>query len=228
MRRVLLATPSHDARVSVWFHHSVLDTVRELAAVGIAVHPVTLISSVIESARNDLLHLAISGGYDDILFADSDQEWTPQEALALLEHPVDVVGAPVRKKTEAVERYNVKATNVARDLTTNLLLVDSVGTGFLRLSRKAVIAAWQASQEYADDAGNKRRAVFEMGVVNGRMVGEDVWLCHKLGDLGFRVYLDASFCPRHVGEKKYAGDFNVWLAKYLASKEQSEKQQGVA
>ena len=55
-----------------------------------------------------------------------------------------------RKKTDERELYNITShqLNISPDPTTGLLTVDAVGTGFLRLTRKAMMALWEASEEY--------------------------------------------------------------------------------
>ena len=215
MRRVILATPAHDHRVHVEFTYSLIQTVRALAARGISAHPVFWPGeALVQRARNELMRCAIESGVDDVLFIDGDQEWQPEAAMALLDHPVDVVGIPIRKKTDDRELYNVRAVNeLVRDPDTGLYEVDAVGTGFLRLSRAATTAAWELSEEY-EDADHTCRMVFDVRVIDGKLVGEDTVFCMKLKAAGFPIYIDPNHEIGHFGTKKYQGNFADWYERY--------------
>ena len=214
-RRVMLGTPCVDGRPEAWYMHSVMETKDLCAQHGIIVKPVLMsYDAMIQRARNDILKLALESGYDDLLFIDDDEIWKPEWALALIRHPVDVVGAPVRKKSDEQELYNVKVDSpfVPIDCLTGLCMVESVGTGFIRLSRKAMLALWDAceSEEYEDN-GKINRMVFNVAVVNRRLVSEDTFMCMRLKAAGFKVYVDASFTITHIGPKHYKGEFAAFV-----------------
>ena len=219
MRRVLIGTPAHDARLDVAYVDSLLSTINVCRERGIDVKPLWLChDSLIQRARNDLVKLALDHGYDDLFFIDSDQQWTALQALALIEHDVDVVGAPVIKKadvkTVAEQQYNVRSAsgNLATDRRTGLMMPDAIGTGFLRLSRRALEALWHASLEYRDPHRGLTRMVFDVQVVDGILASEDFVMCAKLRAAGFPIYLDQSFTVAHIGPKTYRGDFATWVA----------------
>jgi len=219
----MLGTPAYDGRVDVGYTFSLVKSIQACAAYGIALHPVWWPGeALIQHARNMLVGLAVEGGVDDLIFVDSDEEWEPDHILALLSHPVDVVGAAVRKRTDEVEAYNVrsKTANIPVDIKTGLWLVDGIGTGFLRLSRRALTALFQNSEPY-DHSGTKCRMVFDVGVVNGRLVGEDICMCDKLTALGFKIHVDPSFTITHVGTKKFKGCIQTYVEKLKASEKVS-------
>ncbi len=227
MRRVLLGTPCFDGRVDVWYAHSLVKTIKlcaDVAQKNVEIHPIFMsYDSLVQRARNDLVQLAIEGGFDDLFFIDSDQGWEPEWFFELLKHQVDVVGAPVRLKEDETESYNVKSSvfPIPVDSATDLWVVESVGTGFLRLSRKALKTIWSNSEEYRTDSGKIARWVFDVRPVNGRLVGEDVAMCAKLREAGFSVHLDPRMDPSHVGIKKWTGDFGGWIAR--VAKERGER-----
>jgi hypothetical protein len=165
--------------------------------------------------------MALEGKVDDIFFVDADQEWEPQWILKLLKHPVDCVGAAVRLKTDDVERYNVRSTTfpIPVDEKTGLWKVDAVGTGFLRMSRRAMGTLWANSEPYQKN-DQETRMVFDVRVVDGKLVGEDVICCLKLTELGIPVWIDPSFCPNHIGVKKYVGDFVAYIERLLEKERQ--------
>lgn len=211
----MLGTPAYDGRVEVGYAHSLVQSISACAARGIALHPVWWPGeALVQHARNMLVQLAIASKVDSLLFVDSDQEWEPQHVLLLLQHPVDVVGAPVRKRTDAEEAYNIRSRTlpVPRDSSTPLFIVDGIGTGFLKLSRRALLAVWESAEPYVNN-GQACRMVFDVRVVDGRLMGEDVYLCEQLRALGFKIHVEATANVTHVGSKKFTGDFLSYLAR---------------
>lgn len=221
----MIATPSGDGTVRVEYTYSLLQTVRYLAERGISAHPVFWPGeALVQRARNELVRLAIEADVDDVLFIDSDQEWEPEWAYRLLAHQSDCVGAPIRKKTDAQELYNVRSESIdiPIDPTTGLWVVDGLGTGFLRLTNYALRALWATSDEY-EDAGHQCRMVFDVKVIDGKFWGEDTIMCRKLKDAGIPIHLDPSFTVPHIGQKKYCGDFVKWHARYKAQFEKEPR-----
>lgn len=216
IRKVLIGTPCYDGRIDVWYANSVRRTEQLLAKHCIESSVVYLsYDALVQRARNDLVRIAKEGGFDDLLFIDSDMEWEPEWVLALLNHDVDVVGAAYRKKTDEMEMYTVKASlPMPVDMKTGLWIVDGIGTGFLRLSRLALKLLWDASEEYENE-GRKCRWIFDVCVLNHRLVSEDNIMCEKLRQLGVNVHLDPSFTPTHIGTKKYQGNFQSYVAALM-------------
>lgn len=215
MRRVLIGTPCHDGKPEAWYMHSVIQTIKLCRERGIEIFPVLMsYDAMIQRARNDLVKLALEGGFDALFFIDADEEWESHNALSLIEYPVDVVGAAVRKKTDETELYNVKAASPFMPINkkTGLWIVDAVGTGFIRLSRGAIEALWERSEEYEDN-GKICRMVFNVEVIHRRLWGEDTIMCAKLKDAGFDIHLDPSFTVTHIGMKKFKGDFAAWIVR---------------
>lgn len=213
IRRVILGTPCHDGRVEVVYLHSVLNTIGLCSQNQIQVFPIQLCyESILQVARNDIFKIAYTNEVDDLVFIDADQEWQPEQFLRLLQHPVDFVGCPVVKKSD-IEIYNIKCLQwpIPRDKDTGLLEVDSVGTGFLRLSKRAIKKMWETSELYDSEKQKDNRNVFQTSIVDGKFYSEDVYFCKKWQDSGEKIYLDDEMTCSHVGSKKWNGDFKLWL-----------------
>lgn len=211
MRKVLIGTPAHDGRVDVWYCNSLVNTIKLAANYSVQVDPIYMAyDSLVQRARNDLVRLALEGNYDDLIFIDSDQEWNPEWVFQLLSKPVDVVGAPVVKKSDN-ESYNIKMlpTGLVKD-EHGLMEVAGVGTGMLRLSRPALEAVWAVSEPYTNE-GRDGRWVFDVRIVAGELVSEDNIICHKWRETGGKVFVDPSMTCSHVGIKKYTGNFEAFL-----------------
>ena len=214
MRKVILATPTYDHSVDVYYHHSVIETIKVCAENGIDVRPLSWPGeALVQHARNALSSVVVADhSVSDVFWVDSDQEWLPEQFMRLLSHPVDVVAAAYRKKTDDREQYTVRASTI-EILPNGLWKVDSVGTGFLRVSRKAMQAAWEQSDPYQHSDGTNHRMVFDVGVVDGRLWGEDTIFCARLATCGFPIHVDPTFTVGHNGYKRYKGDFGEYIAK---------------
>lgn len=211
-RKVLIATPAYDGRLDVWYTNSLVNTIRLAQANDIFVHPVFMsYDALIQRARNDLFALAVEGNYDDMIFIDSDMEWNPLWILDLLNRPEDVVGGTARKKTDDAEVYVVKAN----DFTVHengMIKCQGLGTGFVKLSRRAFMALWDASPEYRNE--NKiRRMVCDVQVIDGELYSEDTVVFKKLGDLGFDCWLNPTMTCTHIGTKKFVGNFEAYMKR---------------
>lgn len=212
----MLATPTYDGKVECEYTHSLVQSIMLCAQHEINLYPVWWPhEALVQHARNMLLMLALEARVDDIVFVDADQTWEASEMLSLLTHKVDCVGAAVRLKCEE-ERYNVRAIRppYQSEHHHGLLIVDSVGTGFLRLSNSAMGSVWELSKPYTKN-GQDARMAFDVCVVAGHLVGEDVTMCEKLKEWGIDVHIDPAINPGHIGHKKYTGNFANYLARLM-------------
>lgn len=215
VRKVMIGTLCYDGRVDVRFVDALMSSMR-LAPSNVSIHPVYMsFDSLIQRARNDTLAMALNGGYDDLIFIDSDIEWDPTWIGKLLDYPVDVVGGTYRKKTDTEELYVIKQlSNPAPiDTRTGLMKVDGLGCGFIRLSRRAMQYLWDASEPYQDRG--EKRMVFEVLIEHGDILSEDIYMCQKLNSGGIQVHLDPRMCCNHVGIKKFEGNFVGWYTRLL-------------
>lgn len=212
MRVVVVGVPTHDGRVTVQFAHAMVETVMLAAGHMIQIMPIYLAyESLLERARNQIVSMTLASSASDLVFIDADEAWDPAAFLRLLSHPVDVVGLPVVRKTDEGLAFNIRADlPMAVDEKTGLIPVISVGTGFLRVTRRALEAVAKACGTYRDDDGREWRHVFKTAVIDGRYHSEDVMFCKSLGVLGFQTWVDPTATVAHTGVKTWAGDFLQW------------------
>ena len=216
--KVLIATPAHDGRLDVWYTTSVVNSVRVAQANNIFLHPVFMsYDALVQRARNDLFRLAVEGEYDHMIFIDGDLEWSPLWILELLSKPEDVIGGTYRKKTDDAEMYVVKTKNL--ELSDNgLIKVAGLGTGFMKMTRKAFMALWESSEPYQNE-GREGRLVCDIKIVDGDLCSEDVVLCQKLTDLGYDLWLAPHMTCVHIGTKKFYGNFEDFMSRVKATNE---------
>jgi hypothetical protein len=214
MRKVLIGTPSYDGKVDVWFADSLVNTIRMAEKEDIQIQPIyTSYDSLVQRARNSLFQLALTGGYDDLFFIDSDCEWDPEWFLRLLKRPEPIVGGALIKKTQT-EGYTVKLTdkNLKYSQDQKLIEVDGVGTGFMKISRFALEKLWDISEPYISE-GEEHRMICDLKILNGDLISEDYVIADKWRGLGYKIWLDPTITLNHIGVKKYKGDFNKFITK---------------
>lgn len=223
-RRVLIATPvAADASLSIYYVDSLTNSFRLTAQQRVELYPVYMANDVlVQRARNSLIAIAIEAQVDDLIWIDSDIQWQPDDIFRLLNYPVDVVGGTYRKKTDEEEQYpiQIRGNSIPIDPSTGLLEVDGLGTGMLRMSKKALQAVWNdpTSKKYRNK-GNIEKWICEILLEPTEepdvfeVISEDIVLCHKLAALGFKIYLDPLLTCNHVGQKVYQGNFAEYLVK---------------
>ena len=219
MSKILIATPSYDGKVDVWYANSLTNTILFGLQNDIIFETLYMAyDSLVQRARNDLAAAAIEGGYDGILWIDSDMEWHPQWAVDAVLSGKDVLGLPTIKKSMYVESYNVKAKPEQLVVEDGLMKVDSVGTGFLYMSKDAITHLWKSSKKYLD-SGSIRKWIFEVKLQGGEIISEDTLVCQKLQKGGFDIFIDPSKTCNHVGTHKFQGNFSLFVEKILEAKD---------
>jgi hypothetical protein len=168
--------------------------------------------SVIQMARNRLLAEAIKLDVDDIVWIDSDISWDPMDLMKLCLHEEDVVGATYRKKMPESTHFTLMLIkgNETPDWR-GLVEVSRLGTGFLRMTKKAMKELFESSVEYIDSKGASVRNVFEVGLLDGEFLSEDFFVCEKLKKLGYKIMLDSKINLGHEGNFVYRGDVQHFL-----------------
>ncbi len=225
MRSVMVLTPAYGGMVAAGFHRSLLTSTIELLADGIALESEILENqSLLPLARNTLLNEAYKRKPDDIIWIDNDMVWEPDMIRQLLKHDVDVVGAACRKKIPDNIQLNFQ---LFKDKSFDpddkgLIQVRRLGTGFMRMSRKAYTTLWENEKKYEvqNVVGSN---VFEIGIWQGReLLSEDFIVCEKLGNHGIKIFIDPNLTVGHIGTFNYWADIKDFF-KHL--KEKSGEQQ---
>jgi hypothetical protein len=176
--------------------------------------------ALLQRARNDTIHIALDGDFDDMIWIDSDIEWEPQWFFDLLNYKEDVVGGTYPKKGDKEEYVIRQVIRRPMDLSTGLIEVDGLGTGFVKLSKKAMQYLWDTSIPYLDPKDNKeRRMIFDVAIKNGSLHSEDIVMFTKLQDAGFKIWLDPKMTCNHTGPKKFKGNFMKWYNNTMPRKQ---------
>lgn len=208
----MIGTPCYDGRLDVWYTNSLVNTIKMSYDRGVEITPMWVsFDALIQRARNDTVEIALSEKYDDLIWIDSDIEWKPEWFFKLLDYPQDVVGGTYRKKGDREEYVLRKIDNSFVDPSTGLLEVQGLGTGFVKMSKKALQYLWDSSTSYLEPKDNKeRKMIFDVVIKNNSMISEDIIAFMKLSQGGFKVWLDPTMTCNHTGPYKFQGDFMPW------------------
>jgi hypothetical protein len=209
MKKVFIGTVSSNATVSAYYLASIFKSQKLLQENNIDSYLDIIVDEpLIQLARNKLISLFIESDCDELVIIDSDQAWDAKDLLKLINIDKDFVGAPVIHKTS--NNYNVSF----KDPSSNELMeVDFVGTGFLKISRLVAEQVFNSSQEYLDGDSTCRMA-FEVKVIDKNILSEDFMFCKKWKDLGGKVFIDTSINPYHIGSASFRGDFKEYLKSF--------------
>jgi len=208
---IMVGTPAYNGMVHT-------DYVNSLMSFNIAGLNYSFLSlggeSLITRARNTILaHFHHNKTFTHLLFLDGDVFLDGKDVKKMLETGHDVIGAPVPLKTleDGKPVFNISGPLGEEE---NLAVVERLGTAAMILSRKAVTVLVEdaikdgrvyGANPLARGIGDTEEIydVFQVGVRNGDYLSEDYWVCCRLRDLGFKVYVDLSIRTRHHGIKSF-------------------------
>jgi hypothetical protein len=192
-----IATPTHDSRVHSVFTQGLLTAWQTFGGCRWSTANGTSLARqrdqlVAEFAKSDCTHL---------LFVDSDIAWDAGAAIALLETGKEFVGGTYCRKGPS----KPLTANLLDRREGDLIEVSHIGTGFLLVSRAAIVAMLA---EYADDVyesgGRKFVSLFSQNIHEGT---EDVSFCRRWRDMGESVWMHTGVVlPHYDGGTAYVAD----------------------
>lgn len=160
---------------------------------------------VIHWARNDLLSRRRLDA-DYVLFCDDDIVIPHDTIERLLSHKKDVIAGLCTRRVDPPEPVLRAWVEQAQDYgvivqwpLNKLVEVDAVGTGLLMLSRQVIedVAQHYYPRKYKE-TGNGWWFEF-LRAPFGAEWGEDMSFCFKAARIGYRLFVDTSITPEHIG-----------------------------
>ncbi len=212
-RHLFIATPVHSGQVCCEYVKSLIDTLPMLNMNGVAyTHSFIIGNAIIQDARNRMVAWFMASEATDMLFIDADIGWEAAAALRLAMSPHDVIGGAYPQKRDDQELYNAAGLKPG---ATRLIECDYLGTGFLKISRKAIEKLTAAHQDtkYQDNEGHDCYGLFDVRIRDGKIVGEDALFCRRWRAVGGKVFLDPDMTLYHIGAKAYRGNFAELIAR---------------
>jgi hypothetical protein len=202
--KLLVGTPAYGG----WVHIDYTDSLLDMHRLKIPFDNMKIGNeSLITRGRNTIISYFYEvKDYTHLLFLDADMGIRGEDVIKLIQHNVDVIGAPVALK--GYDQNGNKVYNVVnpRPCTKKLYEVDKVGTAVFMLSRKAVNALISGSEKYEGNElsrGNLKITtmydVFKTCVEDGVYLSEDYYVCKRLRELGFKIHVDDTIITKHNG-----------------------------
>ena len=204
-KRVLIGTPALDGRVDAWYSYAIHEITKLCQVRGIDVQMLLLsYESILPMARNELLTAAIKGDFDSFIFIDSDVFCNAQSFVEVVTSARDVVAIPTVKKTD-IESYDICFTDTPEQ-EGDWVKASRVSTSCLKLSQKA-LKALAGNSTLTVFRGNQLFNICQYDFFGEHFMGEDIYLCEKLKQLGFDIWVNTTSTCMHIGPKVYSGDF---------------------
>jgi hypothetical protein len=212
MKRILVATPCLDQKVDAYFVHSLCESIKLGLKHNLDIKCVFLANeSILPMARNELFNLAYHENYDTMVFIDDDELWEPEGLIEILLSEKDVIAIPVVNKGDKKVEFNIYYDIIKQDID-EYFEIKSCGTGFLKMSRRVIVDLFESNTELLF-RNKKLRNICEFTYVNGSFVGEDITLCRKIKELGYKIWVNPNYTAYHIGNKMYKGEFKDKLQK---------------
>jgi hypothetical protein len=170
-----------------------------------------------------------SANCTDLVFIDTDLEWSGDEFLRLCSHDVDVVGGAYPFKDDTGD-FPLQWPSEGLFEEGGLWNVKAVTPGFMRISRRALEKmaremAWLQFNDRGNKEGQKSWMFFDNLHRSTGIYDEGYVFCERWRTLGGQVYLDPDLNLTHVGLKAYNhGTLRDWLHKKSEKFEQLESE----
>ena len=227
LRKVQIATPTYDGKVTAEFATALLDTVIACAQQGILVSwNVVRGVPLVALARNRLVADFLDSDFDELVFIDADVRWWPEGFLRLLSWDKDIVaGAYPYKQLPEAYPIEIKVDSfgaLAQCPDTGLLSCDYAPTGFMRIRRQVFTRLAEGLGgadeikviEQIRDGGRKPEYLcfFDTARRGTEWLGEDVEFCRRWREsCEGQIWSDPEIALEHSGEQVYAGHLGDFL-----------------
>ncbi len=206
-----ICTPTHSGQVCVEYVKSLIETLPALAQSGIGyTHSFIIGDALVHDARNRLVAWFMANEEaTDMLFVDADIWWDPWDAVKLAKAPQEVIGGAYPQKRDDLELYNVSGL---RPTSTELIEVDYLGAGFLKIKRSAIRTLIEKHKDLRYQGGDESDCygLFDAPIADGKLTGEDAMFCRRWRDAGGKVFMYPNMEFGHVGQKMWRGNFAEW------------------
>ena len=217
-RKLFIALPAYDFKVSLKLAISLARLAQLAPQHGIDIQIGSICGcSVVSRARNLLAKDLLDSDCTDLLFIDSDINFSPDDVFRLLAWGSDpkkgvVAGVPRIRDTKPIYIMDLDYDE-NNELTMNgmgLVRAKRVATAFMLVRRDVfeTLVKEHPEWQYFDTRSNRTlSAVFDFKVTPEGYMGEDFLFCDRVREHGFEVWVDPTIKLGHMGVQEYQGDF---------------------
>lgn len=185
-------------------------------------------TSVLPKMRNEMAGKALDSGAEVLLFIDSDVSFDPPPMVHLVESDKDVSVCAYRRKEDA-ESYTCQIESGLDGrprVEDGWVELSAAGTGMMAIKTTVIKDMYFAypELEYISDNDEKRVALFDFMVYDGRYRGEDYTFCRRWREIGGQIWLWPDVTTTHNGNFGYTGN----IADFLIGEKNAQRSQAVA
>lgn len=176
------------------------------------------ISNTIIFIRNTMASKAVALGCDYLVFIDSDISFNPADIVRLIQSGRDVTAIAYRKKKDREEYCClIESGEDGRPVVDDNGWVElfAAATGILCVKREVIEKMSEAysGRAYTTDDGQKRVALFEYELIDGKYWGEDYNFSRRWKDMGGKIWLLPNADTGHTGIQEFVGNIHHYLMK---------------
>ncbi len=168
---------------------------------------------LVHVARNRIANRFLAANRSKALvFVDADMSWKGGSLIRLAKRRQDVIGGTYRVKSPDDYRFHVRGPVEQKG---SLLSVRGLPTGFLKISRRALLKMQPLAKAYRHSDTETHHDFFPTGVHGRMMWGEDYGFCRLWLKTGEKLWLDPAIPLRHHdGQQVFAGDAAEWISEH--------------
>lgn len=181
--------------------------------------------SLLQRGRNHIGQVCLSGGWDKLMFIDSDQEFSWQQLYKIISSPHPIIAGLTPLKTypislnylpfaedeihfERAQRTVEGTKKLAAAKNSEIIKVPFVGTAFLCIHRRVFEILSEAADPYkypnpANGESQTHWDFFKVESIQKTYVSEDWGFCHRARQAGFDVMVDTSVIIPHIGQHSF-------------------------
>lgn len=223
-----IAIPAYDGNIKTETAMSLLDTSGKLCRLNVP-HAFIVIrgGALIHDVRNELVHRFLTTTDCDTMIcidADIQWDWDAFLRLAVLSEHYPIVAGAYPCRTDPVKFIVNNTTNKLNEH--GLLECNGVGMGFVAIQRK-VFETMTAPEYEHKEYDKPLKAFFQVGIQDGKPVGEDVWFFRDAYKQGFPCMIDPAINLVHHGFKAYDYKFQDYVHQILEPEKTLGEENGI-
>jgi glycosyltransferase involved in cell wall biosynthesis len=216
--KVVLCTPTMTTPHACW-SEAIQASIEPLEKAGLDAKVVLEIGCpYISGARATMLRKALDGGADVVVFIDHDLSWEPEDLIALIETPGDVVAGLYRFKKDDEEYMGAWDTDpTGRPLVREdgTIVGSRIPAGFMKITRVGVERFMRAYPELCYGSPIAPSVdLFNHGAFEGVWWGEDYAFSRRWIACGGELVIVPDLnITHHTAERAFGGNLHEWLMR---------------
>ena len=220
-RKLLIATPFYEVKGYAPYIRSLVQTVYWLSRHTDVNFEWTERSgdSYVWRARNAIADFFLKSDSTELIFIDSDQGWSLESFVRLIQADVDIVGGayPVKNNWEqyGVTIHTTGPNNAPDvDVNTGLIWGEKVPTGFMKIKRKVFESLKIAQPDnWYWESNRKMFNFFGHSTIDHVAYGEDISFCKRCESIGLKIWVEPRCTIEHIGVQSWHGNYHNYLQR---------------